>query len=380
MKPLARYAALNNFVELGHSLGLDPARLMRDVGLDPASIGLQDRWIPAEAAVEVLERAAAAADRDDLGLALAQFRRLSHLGPLSLVLREEPDVRSALLLLIRHQHMYNEALRIRLTEQSGIATVRVALDLGYPGDFRQSSDLAVGVLHLLIQGFISPGWRPLSVSFTHPPPRDPRVCHSLFGPQVRFDADFDGISLYTKDLDTANAMADPTLRQYTQELLGDIDTPGAPTTEHRVRELVELLLPTGRCSVEQVARSLGVDRRTVHRRLDDDGTSFSAVLDDTRAELAQHMVAGRRQSMIDISESLGFASPGNFSRWFRKRFGQSPSQWRAEPTSHPPPDHQPGDPPPGNQPHPPPPDNPPPGKQSGDPPPDNQPHHPPLVE
>ncbi|MXP21447.1 helix-turn-helix domain-containing protein [Gordonia sp. HNM0687] len=329
MKPLARYAALNNFVELGHSLGLDPARLMRDAGLDPASIGLQDRWIPAEAAVEVLERAAAAADRDDIGLALAQFRRLSHLGPLSLVLREEPDVRSALMLLIRHQHMYNEALRIRLSEQSGIATVRVALDLGHPGQFRQSTDLGVGVLHLLIQGFIAPGWRPLSVAFAHPPPRDLQLCHSLFGPQVRFDADFNGISLYSKDLDTPNAMADPTMRQYTQDLLADFEPAGAPSTERRVRELVELLLPTGRCSVEQVARSLGVDRRTVHRRLDDEGTSFSAILDDTRAELAQHMVTSRRQSMIAIGESLGFSSPGNFSRWFRKRFGQSPTQWRA---------------------------------------------------
>ncbi|MEE3851970.1 AraC family transcriptional regulator [Gordonia sp. LSe1-13] len=335
MKPLARYASLNNFVELGHSLGLDPGRLIRDVGLDPASIGLQDRWVPAEAIADVLERAADAADRDDLGLALAQSRRLSHLGPLSLVLREEPDVRSALQVLIRHQHMYNEALRTRLSENHGIATLRVTLDVGRPGDFRQSTDLAIGVLQQLLQGFIDPGWRPLGVSFSHSAPRDLRVCQTLFGHHVEFDAEFDGISLYTKDLDTPNAMADPMLRQYTQQLLGDLDTPTAPSTEQRVRELVELLLPTGRCTVGQIARSLGVDRRTVHRRLDEEDTTYSAILDDTRAELARHLVSSGRHPMIEVAETLGFSSPGNFSRWFRTRFGQSPTVWRAELVSSP---------------------------------------------
>lgn len=69
-----------------------------------------------------------ASDRPDFGLRFAELRRLSHLGPLSLVIREEPDVRSALALLIRHEHMDNEALHTRIREDNGIAVIAVELD------------------------------------------------------------------------------------------------------------------------------------------------------------------------------------------------------------------------------------------------------------
>lgn len=334
VKPLARYAALNNFVELGHSLGLEPARLVRDAGLDLASLSLQDRWVPAEAIADLLERAAAASGRDDFGLALAELRRFSNLGPLSLVIREEPDVRSALQILMRYEHMYNESLRTRLSENGGIATLRVRLDVGQPGTFTQSIDLAVGVLHRLLQGFVGDGWQPLTVSFTRPTPRDPSTHHRIFGPTVAFEQNFNGISLYTKDLDAPNAMSDPMLRRYTQQFLDNLDTSPEPTAVHRVRELIELLLPTGRCSVEQIARSLGVDRRTIHRKLTAEGHTFSSVLDTTRTELAAHMVGNRRYALTEISDLLGFSSPGNFSRWFRNRFGHTPSRWRALDADH----------------------------------------------
>lgn len=329
MKPLARYASLNNYVELGQSLGLDPAALARAVDLDPAGFRLQDRWIPAEAVAELLERSAAASGHEDFALRLAEYRRLGNLGPLSLVIREEPDVRSALGVLIRHQHMYNEALRLRLSELSGIATLHVSIDVGRPAVLRQSIELAIAVVHQLLQGFIAPDWQPISVSFTHPPPSSDFAHVALFGDVVRFDQSYNGISLYSTELDTPNAMSDPELHRYAKQLLDDIDDSAAdPTAEFRVRQLIETLLPTGRCSVDQVARSLGVDRRTVHRRLTAEGLSFSDVLDTTRQDLARHLVANPRYPLIEVSQLLGFGSPGNFSRWFRQRFAQSPSQLR----------------------------------------------------
>ncbi|MEU9930311.1 AraC family transcriptional regulator [Streptomyces anulatus] len=96
----------------------------------------------------------------------------------------------------------------------------------------------------------------------------------------------------------------------------------------RVRELVELLLPTGRCSIEQVARSFGVDRRTIHRHPATAARPFSSVVNSTRVDLAERMVDGRRYSLTEIAELLSFSAPSNFSRWFRTQFGCTPSQWR----------------------------------------------------
>ncbi|WP_280342593.1 AraC family transcriptional regulator [Nocardia neocaledoniensis] len=328
MKPLSRYASLNDYVELARSLGLEPARLIRDCGLDPAGFGTQDRWIPAEAVAELLERSAAESGREDFGLRLAQLRRFSNLGPLSLVIREEPDVRSALRLLARHEHMYNEALHTEIVEANGVATIRVHVEVGRPVPVRQAVDLTTGVLHSLLRGFVGPGWRAVQVCFRHPAPRDRGTYLKMFGPHVDFDQDFDGILTYSTDLDATNAMADPLLRTYTRQLLGALAPTREATVADRVRELVDVLLPTGRCTADQVARSLGVDRRTVHRRLAQEDTTFTAIVDATRAAHAERMVAGGRHTLTEVADLLGFSSISNFSRWFRLRYGVSPRQWR----------------------------------------------------
>lgn len=327
-RPLARYASLANFSELTRTLGADPRLLLRASGLDPSGVTVQDRWVPADAVNDLLERAAAATGRDDLGLRLAELRRLSHLGPLSLVLREEPDVRSALQVLIRHERMYNEALHTRLSVADGIATVRVELALERPAPDRQAVDLAVGVVYGVLRELLGRDWTPLSVSFGHPPPQRAETARRMFGGALHFDADHNGIRMPAGDLDRATTSSDPQLRQYTRRLL-DGEAGGGRDSTARIRELVDLLLPTGRCSAEQVARSLGVDRRTVHRRLAAEDTTFTEVVDDARATLARHLVAGRTYSFAEIAGILAFSSPSNFSRWFRGRFDTTPRQWRA---------------------------------------------------
>lgn len=114
MKPLVRNAVLSSYVELSQSLGIDPRALMKRVGLDPVGLTVQDRWISGVAVTQLLELSAAASHREDFGLLLAERRRFSNLGPISLVIREEPDARSAIELLVRHEHMYNEMLHGRL--------------------------------------------------------------------------------------------------------------------------------------------------------------------------------------------------------------------------------------------------------------------------
>ncbi|MDG3010174.1 AraC family transcriptional regulator [Rhodococcus sp. D2-41] len=328
MKPLARYAALNGYVDLSRSLGLDPGPLMRQMGLDPAGLSVQDRWIPAAAVARLLERSAAISGHEDFGLRLAEFRRLSNLGPLSLVIREEPDVRSALRVLGRYEHTYNEALRTRLSEADGTATIRVVLELGEQVDVRQSEELAVAVVHRLLCGFLGPRWKPMAVCFAHRPPADPATHRKAFGSALIFDHQFTGITFPANDLDAPNKMSDPLLRPYTQQVLDSLEPPKDATTADRVREVIELLLPTGRCSIEQVARSLGVDRRTIHRRLTDSAESYSSILNDTRVDLARRMVENRRYSLTEIADLLSFSAPSNFSRWFRAQFGCSPQVWR----------------------------------------------------
>ncbi|MFJ9389944.1 AraC family transcriptional regulator [Nocardioides sp. NPDC101246] len=330
MKPLARYAALNGYNDLSRSLGIDPRDLMRRCGLDPAGLAMPDRWVPAVAVAGLLEESARQSGREDFGLRLAELRRFSNLGPVSLVIREEPDVRSMLRILGRYEHMYNESLRTRLTESSGTATIRVDLDFGEPAESRQAIELAAAVLHRLLRGFLGEEWRPLAVCFAHHPPADTATHRRVFGTTVTFDHEFHGLVFSAADLAAPNRMADPGLHQYAYHLLESVEPSRVGTVPDRVRELIEVLLPTGRCSIEQVARSLGVNRRTVHRQLAAHGLTYSSVLDETRTALVERMLAGGHYTLTEISELLSFSAPSNFTRWFRDRYGSSPSRWRAD--------------------------------------------------
>ena len=68
----------------------------------------------------------------------------------------------------------------------------------------------------------------------------------------------------------------------------------------------------------------------MHRHLGEAGQTYSSVLNATRVDLAEHLVAGRRYSLTEVADLLGFSSASNFSRWFRNEFGCSPKQWRAK--------------------------------------------------
>ncbi|MFB6784265.1 AraC family transcriptional regulator [Streptomyces sp. NPDC056352] len=332
MKPLVRNAALSSYVELSQSLGIDPRALMKSVGLDPVGLTVQDRWISGVAVTQLLELSAAASQREDFGLLLAERRRFSNLGPISLVIREEPDARSAIELLVRHEHMYNEMLHGRLSDASGLATLKVSLELGEAMAARQAIELTVGAFHQILRSFLGNRWQPVSVCFTHSSPLDTGTHRRVFGPAVEFDREFNGIVFYASDLNAPNPMSDPQLRTYARQYFESLAVSRDTTVADRVRELIEVLLPTGRCSIEQVACSLGVDRRTVHRHLSASGETFSSLLNATRAQLAEQLVANPRRSLTEISGLLGFSAPSAFSRWFSERFGCSPRQWRVRRT------------------------------------------------
>ena len=276
------------------------------------------------------------------------------------MLSQEPDLRSALGLLCRYEHSYNEALRLRLDEDGDLATMRLWFEFGEPAPTRQATELATAALLGIVRELLGRQWEPLSLCFTHRAPASLAAHRAVFGPRLQFGHEFTGLDLlhapragsldahraafgprlkfghefsglvfYATELDAANTASDPLLRPYAEQLLSALPAPPAATVTGQVTQLVEMLLPLGRCSTQQVARSLGVTQRTLHRQLAAEGESFSAIVHRTREALAERYLAAERYSLTDVSELLGFTAPSAFSRWFRQRFGVSPTQWKA---------------------------------------------------
>jgi AraC-like DNA-binding protein len=81
-------------------------------------------------------------------------------------------------------------------------------------------------------------------------------------------------------------------------------------------------------SADDAAALLHMSARTLQRRLEADGTSFTAVVDATREALARELLADARLALAEISYRLGFADVAAFSRAFKRWTGTPPGRFR----------------------------------------------------
>lgn len=328
MRHCIRCATLTGYPQVARSVGLEPARLMAEVGLDIADLDVPDRWIPAAPAIRLLELSARLSGREDFALLMSRYRRFSTLGPISMVIAQEPDLRGALTTLCEHQTTYNGALQMRLAEGHELAAAQLWLEVGEPVPTRQGLELAAAALVGVVRDLVRGDWQPSYVYFTHPPPAEPGTHRSVFGEGLRFDQEYTGVLFPARELDSPVVTADPSMRPYARRFLEPVPRVRGEAVVDEVRELVEALLPTGRASASAVSDALGITPRTLHRQLARQRQSFTSILHETRGRLAERHLANEGRSLTEVSQLLGFASPSAFSRWFRQRFGMSPSEWR----------------------------------------------------
>lgn len=102
---------------------------------------------------------------------------------------------------------------------------------------------------------------------------------------------------------------------------------GLKMTE-RVRNALLEALPSGRNSIDDICRRLHVSKRTLQRKLREEGTTFQEVLDATRTDLSHHYLKKSDVSVVEISYLLGFQDPGSFYRAFQSWTGQTPADVR----------------------------------------------------
>jgi AraC-like DNA-binding protein len=286
--------------------------------------------ISASGVRQLLEASAAASRTEDFGLQLARTRRLSNLGPISAVMREAQTAREAIDNLVRYMRLLNAELLPGIEEHEDVSVIREEMLTDARGPVRQAIEMAIGVLYRIIAELLGPSWKPRGVCFEHRPPIGPTIHRSMFGVAVEFNASFNGIVCATQDLNASLSATDSRLAPYARRFLDEALSHTGKGSTHSARRVIIALLPLGRCTAEQVAKTLGMDRRTLHRHLLAEGTSFSSVLRAVRSEFASRHILENDRSLAELADLLGFSNPSAFAFWFRQNFGMTVSRWRQQ--------------------------------------------------
>ena len=96
----------------------------------------------------------------------------------------------------------------------------------------------------------------------------------------------------------------------------------------RVRGALVDLMPAGRTGAEDVAEVLGISRSTLQRRLREESTSYQAVLDATRRDMAIRYLTKTNLRADEIANVLAYRDANSFSRSFRRWTGKAPVAFR----------------------------------------------------
>ncbi len=329
-----RAAALSNFAEVAQQVGVDARRLLRDAGLAWGVLGDPDQRLPVEAVASLLEAAARDSGCQTFGLRMAETRRLSDFGAVSLLIAHQPTLRASLDTIVEYRHLMNEALVMHVEEAGGFFHVREELVLQGGGARRQAYELAIGAMFRMLSAVLGPRWRPNSIRFSHSAPDDLGVHRRVFRSEVLFDCEFNEIICWGADLDRANPAADPALAQYARRFVDGLSDRDRQSATFEVRKALYLRLPEGGASIGQVARALGLTVRTLQRRLDAEGSEFSDLLSGVRRDLAERHLENAACSISEVSRLLGYGQLSSFSRWFLAEFGVSPTDWRRLADTH----------------------------------------------
>jgi AraC-like DNA-binding protein len=321
MAVLIRSASLSQYAEVARRSALDPDRLLAEFGLPPRCVADPELMVPIDSVRRLLEASAERSGVEAFGLLMAEARNLGNLGPLGLLVREQPTLRLALETLVREGRRLNSSLFLTIDESADVVVLREELIVGVSGPVRQSTELAIGVAFRALRAFFGSEWKPRRVCFAHEAPNDRSVHERVFGRNVEFGHDFNGIVYARRDLETPNPTADAGIARLAQQMFEQNLKRKDPDLAVQVRELVVALLGTGSCSIERVAQ---------HRRLAHKGLTFTAVVDGVRRELAERYVAEGQRTLAEVSLMLGFSAPSGFSRWYRRQFSVTPMRGRAQ--------------------------------------------------
>ncbi|MDD3763568.1 MAG: AraC family transcriptional regulator [Nevskiales bacterium] len=95
----------------------------------------------------------------------------------------------------------------------------------------------------------------------------------------------------------------------------------------QVRQLV--LGPLGLvASLEDAAEKLAMSPRSLRRKLEEEGTTFRAIVDTERKQLAAQLLQGSDMKLDELALQLGYGDTASFTRAFRRWFDQSPGEYR----------------------------------------------------
>ena len=130
----------------------------------------------------------------------------------------------------------------------------------------------------------------------------------------------------------------PAIKAYNPDLLalilpnleGQVTSNTLPTLAAQVKQVLFAMMNGNKPTIDNVAQRLHVGKRTLQRKLADNGINYQSLLDEVRLTIAKEMLKTTTLENGEIAFYLGFEEVNFFHRFFVNQTSKTPSEWRED--------------------------------------------------
>jgi AraC-like DNA-binding protein len=310
--------------------GIELKPLLKQAGLTERQVGDDRVRISVHSQIRLLDLVAHALRDDFLGFHIAQKCDLREMGLLYYVLASSDALGEALRRGVRFSKITNEGVSMRYCDER-----RISLTFDYVGVDRSSDkhqiECWMAVVTRMCRELTGRRLVPSRVRFSHRREIGSSEFGAFYGSQIEFGAPVDEIQfpaeIATMPVVDADRFLNKLLVANCEEALSERPALLRPFRSS-VENAISRLLPHGRAHADEIARELGVSRRTFARRLSLEGTTFSEVLEKLRFDLARRYLRDEDMSVSKIAWLVGYQEVSAFSHAFKRWAGMTPGEMR----------------------------------------------------
>lgn len=331
---MIRGTSLTGYPALVDELGGDSDALLSRAGIRRDDVARFDAFFTYLALIQALESAAAQTDTPDFGRRLGRRQGIEILGAVGVAARTAGTVAQALDTCEHYLAAYSPAISVSLSPMPDLrfCFFEFRVLLARPPAHPQVIELSLGVMLRVLRFLLGSTYAPTLVHVPHDPLGPREDYRRYFSGPTSFGARRAGFTIASDHLNrqlVRDEVAHRAMLEYLDSVI-DRHDPGMITP---VRELVRQLLPTGAACQPVIARQFRLHPKALQRRLAAEGTTFAALVDDVRRDMAQRYLRDTRMTLSHLARELGYAEQSVLTRSCQRWFGSSPSilreKWRS---------------------------------------------------
>jgi AraC-like DNA-binding protein len=170
----------------------------------------------------------------------------------------------------------------------------------------------------------------LRAQFSYPEPAHSAEYRSMYSTQLSFGDAHTALVFQAAHLDLPIVQNEHTLKEFLRTAPENIlvKYKNGSSLGARTRRRLRQSLPGPLPEFEILAAEMNLTAATLRRRLHDEGTSYQAIKDQLRRDLAISYLTHSDRGAMDIGLELGFSERSAFHRAFKKWTGASPGEFR----------------------------------------------------